>query len=50
MGESDSSSNKIGLALSGGGYRATLFGLGSLVRLNELGVLVKHFHKKNTDT
>lgn len=39
MGESDSSSNKIGLALSGGGYRATLFGLGSLVRLNELGIL-----------
>ena len=25
----------LGLALSGGGYRATLFGLGSLRRLNE---------------
>ncbi len=30
-----------GLALSGGGYRATLFGLGSLWRLNELGMLQK---------
>lgn len=29
----------IGLALSGGGYRATLFGLGSLLRLNEAGML-----------
>lgn len=29
----------VGLALSGGGYRATLFGLGSLWRLNELGLL-----------
>lgn len=29
----------IGLALSGGGFRATLFHLGSLRRLNELGVL-----------
>jgi NTE family protein len=29
----------IGLALSGGGFRATLFGLGSLLRLNELGLL-----------
>jgi NTE family protein len=27
------------LALSGGGYRATLFSLGSLIRLNELGLL-----------
>src|SRR5258706_2123816 len=29
----------MGLALSGGGYRAALFGLGSLWRLNELGLL-----------
>src|SRR5277367_2616330 len=29
----------MGLALSGGGFRATLFGLGSLWRLNELGLL-----------
>ena len=34
-------STKIGLALSGGGYRATLFSLGSLWRLNELGFLPK---------
>ena len=33
--------NRIGLALSGGGYRATLFALGSLIRLNELGMLPK---------
>jgi len=33
--------NRIGLALSGGGYRATLFALGSLIRLNELGMLTK---------
>jgi len=32
---------KIGLGLSGGGYRATLFNLGGLIRLNELGVLSK---------
>lgn len=31
----------MGLALSGGGFRATLFGLGSLWRLNELGLLRK---------
>lgn len=31
----------IGLCLSGGGYRATLFHLGALLRLNELGVLDK---------
>ena len=31
----------IGLALSGGGYRAVLFTLGSLWRLNELGLLKK---------
>lgn len=30
-----------GLALSGGGFRATLFGLGSLCRLNDLGLLRK---------
>jgi NTE family protein len=29
----------LGLALSGGGFRATLFGLGSLWRLNEAGLL-----------
>lgn len=32
---------KIGLALSGGGYRAMLFGLGSVWRLNEMGWLAK---------
>ena len=31
--------DKVGLALSGGGFRATLFALGSLCRLNELGYL-----------
>src|SRR5438309_2152443 len=31
----------IGLALSGGGFRATLFHVGSLWRLNELGYLPK---------
>ncbi len=31
----------IGLALSGGGFRATLFHLGSLWRINELGLLKK---------
>jgi NTE family protein len=31
----------LGLALSGGGYRATLFGLGSLWRLNDAGLLRK---------
>jgi NTE family protein len=30
-----------GLALSGGGYRATLFGLGSLWRLNDAGLMGK---------
>jgi NTE family protein len=29
------------LALSGGGFRATLFHIGTLIRLNELGVLAK---------
>lgn len=33
--------NKIGLALSGGGYRATLFALGTLWRFNEDGLLSK---------
>ncbi len=32
---------EIALALSGGGYRATLFALGSLWRLNELGLLAQ---------
>jgi NTE family protein len=32
-------SREMALALSGGGYRATLFALGSLWRLNELGLL-----------
>ena len=31
----------IALCLSGGGYRAMLFHLGALMRLNELGYLVK---------
>lgn len=31
----------IGIALSGGGYRATLFALGAIWRLNELGILSK---------
>lgn len=31
--------NTIGIALSGGGFRATLFGLGSLQRLNDAGLL-----------
>ena len=31
--------NSIGLALSGGGFRATLFHLGALWRLNEMGLL-----------
>jgi NTE family protein len=33
--------NSIGLTLSGGGYRATLFHLGAVRRLNELGILPK---------
>jgi len=36
-----STSDEIGLALSGGGFRATLFHVGSLWRLNELGWLPK---------
>ncbi|MDO8336165.1 MAG: patatin-like phospholipase family protein [Candidatus Saccharibacteria bacterium] len=35
------STKKIALAISGGGYRATLYALGALWRLNELGVLPK---------
>lgn len=31
--------SEVGLALSGGGYRATLFHAGAILRLNELGVL-----------
>ncbi len=38
----------IGLALSGGGFRATLFHLGSLWRLNELGYLPKLDRKRRT--
>lgn len=34
-------SARIGLALSGGGFRATLYHCGALVRLNELGYLPK---------
>ncbi|MDE2448258.1 MAG: patatin-like phospholipase family protein [Gammaproteobacteria bacterium] len=37
--ERSASRSGMGLALSGGGYRASLFGLGSLWRLNELGWL-----------
>lgn len=33
--------NRIGLALSGGGFRATLYHCGALIRLNELGYLPK---------
>lgn len=35
----------IGLAMSGGGFRATLFHLGALWRLNEMGILsqIKRF-------
>jgi len=33
--------NSFGLSLSGGGFRATLFHLGALRRLNELGILPK---------
>jgi NTE family protein len=36
-----SSRRGIGLCLSGGGYRATLFHLGGLRRLNELGILAR---------
>ena len=33
--------HKIALAVSGGGYRATLYSLGTLWRLNEFGILGK---------
>ncbi|WP_165398986.1 hypothetical protein [Shewanella maritima] len=33
--------NKKGLALSGGGFRATLYAVGSLARLNEEGLLAE---------
>src|ERR1700756_1461001 len=33
--------NSIGLALSGGGFRATLFHLGAIRRLHELAILPK---------
>jgi NTE family protein len=38
----DEGSDKlVGLAMSGGGFRATLFHLGALIRLNEFGYLTK---------
>lgn len=37
----EESGKELGLCLSGGGYRAMLFHLGALWRLNELGVLAK---------
>lgn len=40
-GAPDLDSNRIGLCLSGGGYRAMLFHVGAILRLNELGVLKK---------
>jgi hypothetical protein len=33
--------NSVGLSLSGGGFRATLFHLGAIRRLNEFGILPK---------
>src|SRR5215469_206249 len=33
--------NSVGLSFSGGGYRATLFHLGAVRRLNEFGILPK---------
>src|SRR5437667_3762063 len=33
--------DSVGLSLSGGGYRATLFHLGAIRRLNEFGILPK---------
>lgn len=33
--------DRIGLCLSGGGYRATIYHLGALIRLNELGFLAR---------
>jgi len=37
----DKFKDKVGLALSGGGFRAALFHCGALIRLNELGYLPK---------
>ena len=37
--EVESEAREIGLALSGGGFRATLFHLGTLWRINEMGML-----------
>jgi NTE family protein len=42
--ELDGPQSGIGLALSGGGYRAMLFHVGSLLRLNEVGLLKKLDH------
>ena len=39
--EKSVSTKKIALAISGGGYRATLYALGTLWRLNELGIFPK---------
>ncbi|HDS30055.1 MAG TPA: patatin-like phospholipase family protein, partial [Firmicutes bacterium] len=41
MSGDDKHESSLALALSGGGFRATLFHLGSLTRLNELGILKK---------
>jgi NTE family protein len=41
MSQLQKTSKGVGLALSGGGFRATLFHIGSLWRLNELGWLQK---------
>ena len=38
---SDMSKKRIGLALSGGGYRAAAFCIGTLKKLHELGILQK---------
>lgn len=38
---SEALADRTGLAVSGGGFRATLFHLGSVWRLNELGYLLK---------
>lgn len=39
--EKEKNDERIGLALSGGGFRATLYHCGALIRLNELGYLKK---------
>ncbi len=39
--DSASATRLAGLALSGGGFRATLFHLGALWRMNEFGLLAK---------